>query len=127
MCVHFTSLLHENGSSIVACVFISAGIFSPSRCVKINVGSGSIITAFRRHVTIVKDTTLRKLDLFLPQVRRLVILTLLGPLEKADYSRDWGRFFNGLRMDVSNPSSEDRNRSVFRKVVFFLILNYGQS
>jgi hypothetical protein len=46
------SLLRRNGSSsIVACVFISAGTCLPSRCLAMIVYSGSAIPAFRRHVT----------------------------------------------------------------------------
>jgi hypothetical protein len=41
----FTSPLHQNGSSIVACVFISAGTCLPNHCL-------SAIQAFRRHVTL---------------------------------------------------------------------------
>jgi hypothetical protein len=49
----FTLPLHRNGSSsIVACVFISAGTCLPSPCLEMNVYSGSDILAFRRHVTI---------------------------------------------------------------------------
>jgi hypothetical protein len=45
-------LLHRNGSSsIVKCVFISAGTCLPSRCLAMNVYSGSAIPAFRRHIT----------------------------------------------------------------------------
>jgi hypothetical protein len=46
----FTPPLHRNGSSsIVACVFISAGTCLPSRCLAMNVYSGSAIPAFGRH------------------------------------------------------------------------------
>jgi hypothetical protein len=49
----FTSPLHRNGSSsIVVCVFISAGTWLPSFCLAMNVYSSSAIPAFRRHVTI---------------------------------------------------------------------------
>jgi hypothetical protein len=49
-------LLHRNGnSSIVVCVFISAGTRLPSPFQAINVYSGSGIPAFRRHVTIFTD------------------------------------------------------------------------
>jgi hypothetical protein len=51
----FTSLLHRNGSSIIACMFISAGTFISSRCVAMNVYSGSAIPVFRRHVTTTTD------------------------------------------------------------------------
>jgi hypothetical protein len=48
-----TSTLHGNGSSsIVACVFISAGTCLPSRCLAMNVYSSFAIPASRRHVTI---------------------------------------------------------------------------
>jgi hypothetical protein len=48
-----TSLLRRNvSSSIVACVFIFAEIYLPSHCLEMNVYSGSLIPAFRRHVTI---------------------------------------------------------------------------
>jgi hypothetical protein len=39
-------------SSFVACVFISAGICLLSRCLEMNVYSGSAIPAFRHHVTV---------------------------------------------------------------------------
>jgi hypothetical protein len=49
----FTSPLHRNGSSsTVACVFISVGTCLPSRCLAVNVCSGSATPAFRRHVTV---------------------------------------------------------------------------
>jgi hypothetical protein len=49
----FTSPLHRNGSySIVACVFVAAGMCLPSSCLAIDVCSGSVIPAFRRHVTV---------------------------------------------------------------------------
>jgi hypothetical protein len=41
-----------NNSSIVACIFVAAGTCLPSRCLAMNVYSGSTIPAFRRHVTI---------------------------------------------------------------------------
>jgi hypothetical protein len=49
----------ETGSSIVACLFVSEGICLPSRCLAIDVSSGSMIPAFGRHVTI----RVQKLDL----------------------------------------------------------------
>jgi hypothetical protein len=52
----FTSPLHTNGiSSVVACIFISAGTGLPSRCLAMNFYSGSAIPAFRRHVTIISQ------------------------------------------------------------------------
>jgi hypothetical protein len=42
----------SNSNSIAACVFVAAGKCLPSRCLAINVSSGSTIPAFRRHVTI---------------------------------------------------------------------------
>jgi hypothetical protein len=49
----FTSLLHRNCSSfIVLCVLISAETCLLSRCLAINLYSGSVLPAFRRHVTI---------------------------------------------------------------------------
>jgi hypothetical protein len=45
--------LHRNGgSSIVACVFISAGTCLPNRCLAMNFFSVSAIPDFRRHVAI---------------------------------------------------------------------------
>jgi hypothetical protein len=41
-----------NNPLIVACVFVVAGTCLPSRCLAMNVYSGSTIPAFRRHVTI---------------------------------------------------------------------------
>jgi hypothetical protein len=47
------SPLSRNGnSSIVVCVFISAGICLPSRCLAMNVYTSSALPAFRCHVTI---------------------------------------------------------------------------
>jgi hypothetical protein len=44
--------LHRNGSfSIVACVFISTGTCLPSRCLAMNVYTGSAIPPFRYNVT----------------------------------------------------------------------------
>jgi hypothetical protein len=52
----FTALLHNNGScSVVACIFIAAGIWSPSRCLAMNFYSDFSIPAFRHHVTICCD------------------------------------------------------------------------
>jgi hypothetical protein len=49
----FTSPLHRNGSSsIVPCEFVAAGMCLPSRCLVIDVCSGSTILDFRRNVTI---------------------------------------------------------------------------
>jgi CBS-domain-containing membrane protein len=49
----FNSLLHGNCStSAVACLIISAGTCLPSRCLAMNVISGSAISAFRLHVTV---------------------------------------------------------------------------
>jgi hypothetical protein len=49
----FTAPLHSNGSySIVASVFIAAGMCLPSCCLAMNVYSDFIIPAFGRHVTI---------------------------------------------------------------------------
>jgi hypothetical protein len=49
----FTALLNSNGSySIVACIFIAAGMCLPSRCLTTNVSSDFTIPAFGRHVTI---------------------------------------------------------------------------
>jgi hypothetical protein len=47
------SAMHSNGNySIVACVFVAAGMCLPSRCLAINVYSDFTIPAFQRHVTI---------------------------------------------------------------------------
>jgi hypothetical protein len=47
------SPLHINdSSSIIACVFVAAGMCLPSRCLVMDVCSGSTIPAFRRHVTV---------------------------------------------------------------------------
>jgi hypothetical protein len=49
----FTAPLHSNGSySIVVCLFVSAGMCLPSRCLAKNVYSDFTIPAFGRHVTI---------------------------------------------------------------------------
>jgi hypothetical protein len=49
----FTSPLYRNSCcSIVACVFIYAENCLPSRCLAMNVYSGSAIPAFRRHDTV---------------------------------------------------------------------------
>jgi hypothetical protein len=46
-----TALLHNNGShSIVACIFIVAGMCLPSHCLTMNVYSHFTIPAFGRHV-----------------------------------------------------------------------------
>jgi hypothetical protein len=51
--VVFTAPLHRNGSnSIVACVFVVAGMCLPIRCVAMNVCFDFTITAFGRHATI---------------------------------------------------------------------------
>jgi hypothetical protein len=51
----FTALLHNNGSySIIACVFIAAGTFLPSRCLAKNIYCDYAIPTFGRHVTIYK-------------------------------------------------------------------------
>jgi hypothetical protein len=51
----FTVPLHSNGSySIVAWVFLAAGMCLPSRCLAMNVYSDFIIPAFGHHVTIYK-------------------------------------------------------------------------
>jgi hypothetical protein len=52
----FTSPLHRNGSSIVVCVFITAGTCLLSRCLAMNVYSGTAIAAFRLHDTILWRT-----------------------------------------------------------------------
>jgi hypothetical protein len=45
--------MHSNGShSIVACVFVAAGMCLPSLCLAMNVYSDSTISDFGRHVTI---------------------------------------------------------------------------
>jgi hypothetical protein len=41
-----------NNPSLVACVFVTVGTCLPSRCLEMNVYSGSTIPASRRHVTI---------------------------------------------------------------------------
>jgi hypothetical protein len=49
----FTEPLHSNGNySIVACIFVDAGMCLPSRCLEMNVYSDIIIPAFGRHVTV---------------------------------------------------------------------------
>jgi hypothetical protein len=46
----FTAPLHSNGSySIVACVFVDAGMCLSSRCLAMNVYSDFTIPAFGRH------------------------------------------------------------------------------
>jgi hypothetical protein len=48
-----TATLHSNGSySIVACLFVSAGISLPSRCLAMNIYSEFTIPALGRHVRI---------------------------------------------------------------------------
>jgi hypothetical protein len=48
-----SSPLHRNGSSsLVACVFVAAGMCLPSRCLAMDVCSGPTILAFRRHITV---------------------------------------------------------------------------
>jgi hypothetical protein len=44
--------LQLNKSSIVAYIFVTMGTFVPSRCLAMNVYSGSVIPAFMHHVTI---------------------------------------------------------------------------
>jgi hypothetical protein len=44
--------LQLNNTSIAACLFFATGICLPSRCIAMNVYSGSAIPAFTRHVTI---------------------------------------------------------------------------
>jgi hypothetical protein len=54
----FTAPLHRNWSySIVACVFVAAGMCLPSCCLAMNIYSDFTIPAFGRHVTIFKYTT----------------------------------------------------------------------
>jgi hypothetical protein len=49
----FTAPFHSNGSySIVVCVFVAAGMCSPSRCLEMNVYSDFTILAFGCHVTV---------------------------------------------------------------------------
>jgi hypothetical protein len=49
----FTELLHSNGNySIVACVFVAAGICLSNCCREMNIHSDFTIPAFGRHVTI---------------------------------------------------------------------------
>jgi hypothetical protein len=49
----FTVPLHSNGSySVVACVFIAAGMCLPSHCLAMNVCSDFTILAFRGYVTV---------------------------------------------------------------------------
>jgi hypothetical protein len=51
----FTAPLHSNRSySIVTCVFVSAGMCLPSRCLTMNVYSDFAISASGRYVTICK-------------------------------------------------------------------------
>jgi hypothetical protein len=47
-----TSPLHRNGSSVVACVYVAAGMCLPSRCIAVDVCSDSTLLVFRCHVTI---------------------------------------------------------------------------
>jgi hypothetical protein len=55
-----TAPLHSSESySIVACVFVAAGMCSPSRCLEINVYSEITISAFGRHVSIRFDISTR--------------------------------------------------------------------
>jgi hypothetical protein len=55
--------LHRNGSlSIVACVFVAAGMCLPSRCLAMNVYSDFAIPAFGRHVTIFYDSMSAELN-----------------------------------------------------------------
>jgi hypothetical protein len=52
---------HRNSSSsIVMCIFISAETCLPSRCLAMNIYTGSAIPAFRRHVTILKYSYSKK-------------------------------------------------------------------
>jgi hypothetical protein len=52
----FTATLHSNGSySIVACVFVTAGMCLPSRCLAMNVYSDFSIPAFGRYITVLND------------------------------------------------------------------------
>jgi hypothetical protein len=49
----YTEPFHSNGSySIVACVFVAAGMCLPSRCLAINIYSDFTMPAFEGHVTI---------------------------------------------------------------------------
>jgi hypothetical protein len=49
----FSAPLHRNGSySIVACVFVAAGMCLPSRCIAINVYSNFATPTFGSHVTV---------------------------------------------------------------------------
>jgi hypothetical protein len=78
------SLLHRNGSSsIVTCVFISVGTCLLSRCLAMNVCSGSAIPAFRRHVAIFYITSclvwVRNLSLYhLPSDEAALFIAALG-------------------------------------------------
>jgi hypothetical protein len=81
----FTSPLHRNGSSsIFACLFISAGNCLQSRCLAMNVYSGSPIPAFRRHVTISLLETAIKLGF--PDHRNSDLLSALGEAELVSYA-----------------------------------------
>jgi hypothetical protein len=54
----FTEPLHSNGSySIVACIFVAAGMCLPSRSLVMNVYSDFTIPAFGCHVTVLKLAT----------------------------------------------------------------------
>jgi hypothetical protein len=56
----FTASLHSNWSySIVACVFVAAGMSLAGRCLAMNVYSDFAIRAFGRHVTIFYATKIR--------------------------------------------------------------------
>jgi hypothetical protein len=59
--VCYTAPLHNNGIySIVACVFVAAGMCLPSRCLAMKVYSDFAIPAFGRHVTIVINNIICK-------------------------------------------------------------------
>jgi hypothetical protein len=64
-------------SSIVACVFISAGTYLPSRCLAMNVCSGSAVPAFSRHVVIYFNYFYELVNLIFTPVSKSLSLAFL--------------------------------------------------
>jgi hypothetical protein len=97
----FTAPLHSNVSySTIACVFVVAGMYLPSRCLAMNVYSDVTIPAFRHHVTLWQisnsendsnKTTTAKLNV--DSIRGMLVTNQFGPfsprisyLKSIDYS-----------------------------------------
>jgi hypothetical protein len=63
---HGPNRIHSfQNTSIVVCVFVAAGTCLPSRCLVTNVSCGFTIQAFRRHVTIRRETKIATMKISL--------------------------------------------------------------